>query len=227
LEQEKEAEELGLEDYFQGDGISAIEWADRIPSVLPKELLLIHIAYTGKSSRCLEITAKGKHYEDLVKGCGVKYTRVVNPYDIRGMIREVEKAYKYTREREGGMAVLIARYPCVTQSKEHLKIKPTKIDIRHVPPLERDLPQMKSGAMPQSHLPMYQDKIAPCTGACPIQVDARGYIDLISKGKFDETEIHIGNKGKVLINPEDVDNKKYPKIKNELIKILFTHPDKV
>jgi NADPH-dependent glutamate synthase beta subunit-like oxidoreductase len=33
---------------------------------------------------------------------------------------------------------------------------------------------------------VYQDKIAPCTGACPIQVDARGYIDLISKGKFDE-----------------------------------------
>ena len=45
---------------------------------------------------------------------------------------------------------------------------------------------MKSGAMPQSHLPVYRDKIAPCTGACPIQVDARGYIDLISKGKFDE-----------------------------------------
>ena len=48
LEREKEAEELGLEDYFQGGGITAIEWADKIPSLLPKEMLFIHIAYTGK-----------------------------------------------------------------------------------------------------------------------------------------------------------------------------------
>jgi tRNA threonylcarbamoyladenosine biosynthesis protein TsaE len=68
LEQEKDAEELGLDDYFQGDGISAIEWADKIPSLLPKDMLLIHIAYTGKNSRSLEIIGKGKHYEDLVKG---------------------------------------------------------------------------------------------------------------------------------------------------------------
>jgi tRNA threonylcarbamoyladenosine biosynthesis protein TsaE len=66
LEQEKEAEELGLEDYFQGEGITAIEWADKIPSLLPKEMLLIHIAYTGKNTRSLEITGKGKRFEDLV-----------------------------------------------------------------------------------------------------------------------------------------------------------------
>jgi len=46
----------------------------------------------------------------LVKGCGVKYLRVVNPYDIKGMVQEVEKAYQYTQQRDGGMAVLIARY---------------------------------------------------------------------------------------------------------------------
>jgi NADPH-dependent glutamate synthase beta subunit-like oxidoreductase len=124
--------------------------------------------------------------EELVKGCGVKYIRVINPYDIKGMIREAKKAYQYTKQPEGGMVVLIARYPCITCQKEVLKVNPIKVDIRHTPPLEKDLPQLKSGAMPQSLLPVYQDKIAPCTGACPIQVDARGYIDLISKGKFDE-----------------------------------------
>jgi len=124
--------------------------------------------------------------EELVKGCGVKYIRVVNPYDIKGMIREAGKARKYTQQPEGGMAVLIARYPCITYQKEVLKVNPIKVDIRHIPPPENDLPQVKSGAIPQSLLPVYQDKIAPCTGACPIQVDARGYIALISKGKFDE-----------------------------------------
>jgi tRNA threonylcarbamoyladenosine biosynthesis protein TsaE len=68
LEREKDAEALGLEDYFQGGGVTAIEWADKIPSFLPTELLLIHIAYTGKNTRSLEIIGKGKRFEDLVKG---------------------------------------------------------------------------------------------------------------------------------------------------------------
>jgi indolepyruvate ferredoxin oxidoreductase alpha subunit len=124
--------------------------------------------------------------EELVHGCGVKYLKVINPYDIKAMIREVRKAYQYTRKPEGGMAVIIARYPCITNQKEQLKVNPIKIDARHMPPAEKDLPQMKSGAIPLSFLPVYKDKIAPCTAACPIQVDARGYIALISKGKFDE-----------------------------------------
>jgi tRNA threonylcarbamoyladenosine biosynthesis protein TsaE len=67
LSKEKEAEDLGLEDYILGKGITAIEWADKIPSFLPKELLLIRIGYMGKNTRSLEILGKGGHYEDLVK----------------------------------------------------------------------------------------------------------------------------------------------------------------
>ncbi|TFG14564.1 MAG: DUF2240 family protein [Promethearchaeota archaeon] len=39
------------------------------------------------------------------------------------------------------------------------------------------------------------------------------------KGRNDETEVHIGRLGKALIAPEDVDYKKYPKIKDEFIPI--------
>ena len=39
------------------------------------------------------------------------------------------------------------------------------------------------------------------------------------KGKTDETEVHIGRLGKIIIAPEDVDYKKYPKIKDEFIMI--------
>jgi len=67
LEGEKEAEELGLEDYFQGRGITAIEWADKISSLLPEEILWIEIHYTGENTRSLEISGKGKRYEGLVK----------------------------------------------------------------------------------------------------------------------------------------------------------------
>jgi tRNA threonylcarbamoyladenosine biosynthesis protein TsaE len=67
LESEKEAEELGLEEYFQGEGITAIEWADKIPSLLPKENLSIRIHYTGGNTRSLEMNPKGKRYEDLMQ----------------------------------------------------------------------------------------------------------------------------------------------------------------
>ncbi|MDI6762429.1 MAG: tRNA (adenosine(37)-N6)-threonylcarbamoyltransferase complex ATPase subunit type 1 TsaE [Thermodesulfobacteriota bacterium] len=66
LEEEKEAEELGLEEYFHGEGITAIEWADRIPSLLPGEFLRVNIHYTGKQTRSIELVAKGKRYEELL-----------------------------------------------------------------------------------------------------------------------------------------------------------------
>jgi len=67
LEEEKEAEELGLEEYLQSGGITAIEWADKIPSLLPKEMFLIYLTSTGTNTRTLEITGKGERFEDLVK----------------------------------------------------------------------------------------------------------------------------------------------------------------
>ena len=68
LKTEKEAEELGLEEYFQSRGITAIEWADKIPSLLPKEMLWVHLYYTGKYARSLEIIAKGRRYEEILEG---------------------------------------------------------------------------------------------------------------------------------------------------------------
>ena len=66
LESQKEAEGLGLEDYFQGEGITAIEWADKIPRLLPKEMVSIHIVYTGRNTRSIKIIGKGKRYEELI-----------------------------------------------------------------------------------------------------------------------------------------------------------------
>ena len=67
LRAEKEAEDLGLEEYFQSGGITAIEWADRIPSLLPREMLWIQISYTGENTRSIEILGRGKRYEELLE----------------------------------------------------------------------------------------------------------------------------------------------------------------
>ena len=42
---------------------------------------------------------------------------------------------------------------------------------------------------------------------------------LAKKGKFEGVEIHIGRFGKVILSPDDIDHKKYPKVKFELINI--------
>lgn len=64
---EREAGELGLEEFFHGEGITAIEWSDRIPSLLPSEFLHVQIHYTGEQTRSIKLVAKGKRYEELLK----------------------------------------------------------------------------------------------------------------------------------------------------------------
>ena len=112
---------------------------------------------------------KSLSLEELAKGCGVHYIRVVNPYDIKRMIQEVEKAYRYTQQRDGGMAVLIARYPCIIYQKEQLEVNPLKVEIRHTPPPEKGLPQVKSGEMDKSLLPVFQDEACSQCDTCMIQ----------------------------------------------------------
>jgi len=107
--------------------------------------------------------------EELVRGCGVKYLRVINPYDIEGMIQEVEKAYKYTQQRDGGMAVLVARYPCIIYQKEQLKVNPIKVEIRHTPQPEKGLPLVKSGEMDKSLLPVLDEEACGECDTCMIQ----------------------------------------------------------
>ena len=107
--------------------------------------------------------------EELVKGCGVKYLRVINPYDIEGMIQEVEKAYKYTQQPDGGMAVLVARYPCIIYQKEQLKVNPIKVEIRHTPQPEKGLPLVKSGEMDKSLLPVLDEEACGECDTCMIQ----------------------------------------------------------
>ena len=66
LAREEEAEDLGLEEYFARGGVTAIEWADKIPSLLPKELIWINLRYLGEKARLIRLHGKGKKYKALV-----------------------------------------------------------------------------------------------------------------------------------------------------------------
>ena len=52
--------EIGCEEYFFGDGVSVIEWADLIEEILPENTTYIHIYY-GESpeSRRIELLERG------------------------------------------------------------------------------------------------------------------------------------------------------------------------
>ncbi len=66
LKTEREAESLGLDEYFQGRGITVIEWADKITPLLPEEILWISLRYTDERTRSIEMVGKGKRYEEIV-----------------------------------------------------------------------------------------------------------------------------------------------------------------
>jgi tRNA threonylcarbamoyladenosine biosynthesis protein TsaE len=54
-----EFRELGPEEYFESDGWTFIEWADRVADCLPREYLEINITVTGSTARRFAITAHG------------------------------------------------------------------------------------------------------------------------------------------------------------------------
>lgn len=57
--------ELGIEDYYDKNGVTIIEWADMIEDYLPEERLDITIKVTGEDTRTIILKPYGKKYEDI------------------------------------------------------------------------------------------------------------------------------------------------------------------
>jgi tRNA threonylcarbamoyladenosine biosynthesis protein TsaE len=56
LEGSKDLEDMGYEDYFYGDGVVVIEWAERIREILPEGALFINLTYLNEHERELIVT---------------------------------------------------------------------------------------------------------------------------------------------------------------------------
>jgi len=57
LEDEDEALKIGLEEYLEGDGVCAIEWAEKFPALLPAETRWFRFSHSGDDRRIEEIPA--------------------------------------------------------------------------------------------------------------------------------------------------------------------------
>lgn len=67
LRTEAEAEDLGLQDYFTGQRVTAIEWADRFPAILPQDRLEVRLMHRGSTVRTAELSAHGTQSLSLLK----------------------------------------------------------------------------------------------------------------------------------------------------------------
>lgn len=66
-----EAETLGLDDFFYGDGVCLIEWADRLADDLPPERLEIDLRHLDEMHRRIELRAFGEEYAALLAESGL------------------------------------------------------------------------------------------------------------------------------------------------------------
>jgi tRNA threonylcarbamoyladenosine biosynthesis protein TsaE len=66
LRSEEEFFDLGGHEILSGDGVSLIEWAERIPRCLPAEHLSIRLDVTGESSRHVLLEANDRAYHAVL-----------------------------------------------------------------------------------------------------------------------------------------------------------------
>ena len=59
-------EALGIQEYFAGQGVCLVEWADKFMELLPDERLEIRIERMSEVARRWEVAGVGGSYEDLV-----------------------------------------------------------------------------------------------------------------------------------------------------------------
>jgi indolepyruvate ferredoxin oxidoreductase alpha subunit len=80
------------------------------------------------------ITADGSQgksipLEELVRGCGVEWIRVIDPYDVEGLMELLKEAREYTCKKDGGIAAIIARHPCLIRYHDMCMEKSVKVAI--------------------------------------------------------------------------------------------------
>jgi len=66
---------------------------------------------------------------EIVRACGVKFLRVSDPYyqdDFQSVLKEAEA---FTKSDEGGMAVVIAKRPCVLYDRSPIDAHPIQVQV--------------------------------------------------------------------------------------------------
>lgn len=57
-----EADELGLDEYFYGDGVCLVEWSSLITELMPEQYLHIQLETTDETNRIITLSSQGGPY---------------------------------------------------------------------------------------------------------------------------------------------------------------------
>ena len=63
----EQTEELGIEEYLEGDGLTVVEWADNVPGIFPDDSLRIHIELVSEYERRLSFTAATDRFAGMLE----------------------------------------------------------------------------------------------------------------------------------------------------------------
>lgn len=66
LEKMEEIGAIGYEEFLYGDGVSVIEWAERLGVLTPKEYLRVELKHKGENERSIKVSAVGKKYYEYL-----------------------------------------------------------------------------------------------------------------------------------------------------------------
>jgi indolepyruvate ferredoxin oxidoreductase alpha subunit len=67
--------------------------------------------------------------ERVIKGCGIEFLEVLDPYDIKHLQKTLKAAFRYVKDPEGGIAVIIARHPCIIAYRDKALAHQKKIEV--------------------------------------------------------------------------------------------------
>ncbi|MDO8787983.1 MAG: FAD-dependent oxidoreductase [Sulfuritalea sp.] len=103
--------------------------------------------------------------ETLIRGCGISYLEQADPHDLATFQRILLDALDHSRAVDGGIAVVLARYDCVTQMKGlGSKRIALPVEVHHG---ERPRSPDAIAVLDPQWMPRHQDRLSPCAEACP------------------------------------------------------------
>lgn len=63
----EQTEELGIDEYLEGNGLTVVEWADNVPGIFPDDALRIHIELVSECARRLSFTAGAGRFAGVIE----------------------------------------------------------------------------------------------------------------------------------------------------------------
>ena len=67
VEKAEEILNIGYEEFLYGDGVTVVEWADKLGDLMPRECLSVQFIHQENNNRLIQFEPKGKHYIDMIK----------------------------------------------------------------------------------------------------------------------------------------------------------------